>query len=121
MVASSQVWSVYMIQSQKTGQIYTGITLAITRRLEEHNAGKGAKFTKGRAPWYLIYAESGWNKGPALKRELELKRLSRTAKLAHAAADLPPATTWSSKIVTKSAGRSRLSRSQVPPESSQKR
>lgn len=82
MVASSQSWSVYMIRSKKTGQIYTGIALNALKRLDLHNAGKGAKATRGKGPWVLIHLEEATGKGPALSREARIKKLSVEQKLA---------------------------------------
>ena len=61
--------------------LYTGITNNIERRLEEHNKGEGAKYTRGRIPVALSYLESFEDKSGALKKEAQLKRLSRKAKL----------------------------------------
>lgn len=63
------------------GSLYTGITTDIDRRLEEHRAGKGAKYTRGRGPLELVYSEDCGDKSTALKRELEIKALPREEKL----------------------------------------
>lgn len=63
--------------------LYTGITNNVERRLSEHNTSKkGAKYTKSRRPLELLYTEEFANKSDALKRELEIKKLNRTEKLA---------------------------------------
>ena len=59
---------------------YTGITTEIDRRIEEHNAGKGAKYTQGRTPVKLVYTESYKNRSEASKREYEVKALSKAQK-----------------------------------------
>ncbi len=61
--------------------LYTGSTNDLEKRLETHNAGKGAKYTRGRLPVVFKYSESFATKGEALKREAEIKRLSRNKKL----------------------------------------
>ncbi|MBN3035644.1 MAG: GIY-YIG nuclease family protein [Bacteroidales bacterium] len=67
------MWSVYVIRSEKTGILYTGITQDIGRRLIEHNSGK-AKFTSGHKPWKLVYIEEGFSElVAARKREKYLK------------------------------------------------
>jgi putative endonuclease len=58
-----------------------GSTNDIEKRVAAHNAGKGAKYTRGRTPVVLLYSESFETKGEALKREAALKRLSRKEKL----------------------------------------
>lgn len=52
---------------------YTGFTTDVEKRLLEHNAGKGAKYTRGRTPCKLVYTESFEDKRSAMKREWEIK------------------------------------------------
>jgi putative endonuclease len=63
------------------GSLYTGIATDIGRRLDEHNAGKGAKYTRGRTPVSLVYKERCPDQSRAVKRELAIKRMSRARKL----------------------------------------
>ena len=63
------------------GTLYTGSTNDLEKRLETHNAGKGAKYTRGRLPVVLKYSESFVTKSEALKREAEIKMLPRNKKL----------------------------------------
>ena len=60
--------------------LYTGITNDLPHRLAAHNCGKGAKYTRGRGPVELVYAESQPDKPAALRRELAIKWLSRAEK-----------------------------------------
>ena len=60
----------------------TGITNDLERRLAAHNSGRGAKYTCGRFPVELVYREAAEDKPAALRREWEIKRLSRAEKLA---------------------------------------
>lgn len=76
---------VYMLRC-KDGSLYTGWTDDLQHRLQMHNQGKGAKYTKGRGPLELVYSETVADKSSALKREYALKRLSRKDKLALCAA-----------------------------------
>ena len=46
----------------------------IDRRINEHNSGKGAKFTRGRGLWQLTYSEGPFEQGDALRREMEIKK-----------------------------------------------
>lgn len=64
------------------GTLYTGWTNDLEKRLAAHNAGQGAKYTRGRGPVRLRYYEVFADKKAALRREASLKRLSRTEKLA---------------------------------------
>jgi len=73
-------WFVYMVRC-RTGQLYTGITSNIKRRLEEHNRGIGSKFTQGRRPVKLVYKESCRDRSSATKREIAIKRMTRVDKL----------------------------------------
>jgi len=73
-------WFLYIIRcSDET--LYTGITTDISRRLKEHNAKKGAFYTKNKAPVKLVYQESMAGQSEARKREAAIKRLERPQKL----------------------------------------
>ena len=74
-------WTVYILECGD-GTLYTGITDDLDRRLRAHEAGKGAKYTRGRGPLKLRYREIMPDKSAALKRELALKRLRKMEKLA---------------------------------------
>lgn len=62
------------------GSYYTGWTTDLDRRVKEHNGRRGAKYTRGRRPVKLIYFESFSDKRSAMKRECEIKKLSRIQK-----------------------------------------
>ena len=62
------------------GTFYTGWTNDLTRRMEAHNQGRGAKYTKARRPVTLFYYETFETKEEAMKREYAIKRLSRKEK-----------------------------------------
>ncbi|UTR12428.1 GIY-YIG nuclease family protein [Evansella sp. LMS18] len=59
---------------------YTGYAQDVKKRMRMHEEGKGAKYTKGRGPFAVVYEESFDSKGTALKREYEIKQLSRKQK-----------------------------------------
>ena len=61
--------------------LYTGITTDLERRVAVHNSRKGAKYTRSRLPVEPVYWEMTSDKGSALRRELEIKKLSREGKL----------------------------------------
>lgn len=63
------------------GTLYTGWTTDISNRLEAHNSGAGAKYTKGRGPVRLLYSEAFEAKSEALKREKQIQKLTRAKKL----------------------------------------
>ena len=63
------------------GTLYTGWTNNLEKRLEAHNAGKGAKYTKTRRPVKLVYQEQFETKEEAMSREYHIKQLSRKEKL----------------------------------------
>ncbi len=73
-------WTVYILECSD-GSLYTGITTDLDRRLEEHHAGRGAKYTQGRGPFKLLYHEKCKDRANASKREMEIKALRRTQKL----------------------------------------
>lgn len=64
----------------RDGSLYTGWTNNLEKRIEDHNAGRGAKYTKARRPVVLVYKEEFLTKQEAMKREWEIKRLSRKEK-----------------------------------------
>ena len=63
------------------GTLYTGYTDDPVRRTKVHNAGKGAKYTRARLPVELVYQEACADKSAALRREYEIKQLTRVQKL----------------------------------------
>ena len=73
-------WHTYIVECAD-GTLYTGITTDIDRRISQHNGGKGAKYTKTRAPVILRYHEPHPCRATASKREYEIKKLSRIEKL----------------------------------------
>ena len=73
-------WKLYILQCCD-GSLYTGITTDVEKRFAVHNSGKGAKYTRGRRPLQLVYKEECANHSTALKRELEIKKLTREEKL----------------------------------------
>ncbi|MCC8061330.1 MAG: GIY-YIG nuclease family protein [Clostridiales bacterium] len=64
------------------GSLYCGWTNHLKERVQAHNEGRGAKYTKGRRPVELVYHESFETKQEAMRREWEIKRLTREEKLA---------------------------------------
>lgn len=74
------MYEVYIL-SCADGTLYTGIARDAERRLQVHNSGRGAKYTRSRLPVLLVYRETQPDKSAALRREAEIKRLSRTEKL----------------------------------------
>lgn len=61
--------------------MYTGVTTDVQRRIEEHNKGKGAKYTRSRLPVRLIYSRKMLNRSQAQKLESAFKKLKREKKL----------------------------------------
>lgn len=85
------MWIVYMVRC-RDGTLYTGITDNLPRRLAAHNAGRGAKYTRGRGPVEPVYTENCPDKSAALRRERDLKRLPRARKLALCSSGTPAPT-----------------------------
>ena len=79
MAEQTDTWFVYILRCAD-GSLYTGIAKDVNRRLEQHNAGTASRYTRSRLPVTLEYQEQPTTKGKALKRELAIKSLSRTAK-----------------------------------------
>ena len=79
MTESSRDHYVYVLECAD-GTFYTGYTTDPERRVREHDAGQGAKYTRGRTPVELRHVERFDSKSEAMSREYELKELSREAK-----------------------------------------
>jgi len=74
-----KLWYLYIIRC-KGNMLYTGITTDVSRRFEEHLAGKGAKFLRGKAPLELAYQQEVGTHSEALKLEINIKKLSKAEK-----------------------------------------
>jgi len=72
-------WHVYLLRCGD-GTLYCGIALDVQARLEAHRAGKGARYTRGRGPLEVVYAEPCASKGEALRRERAIKAMPRRQK-----------------------------------------
>ncbi|SFM51663.1 putative endonuclease [Gracilibacillus orientalis] len=70
---------VYILKC-KDETFYTGYTTDIDRRLKMHEQGKGAKYTRGRAPFHLKYQQQCQTKSEAMQLEAKIKKLSRKQK-----------------------------------------
>jgi putative endonuclease len=79
-VAMNDAWSVYILRCED-GSLYTGASNDVAKRLAKHAAGKGAAYTRSRLPVTLVFQEPAPDKGAALRREAQIKRLSRQEKL----------------------------------------
>jgi len=78
----------------RTGELYTGCTSDLDRRMGQHNRGVASKFTRSRRPVTLVYKEPCKDRPAALKREYQIKRMSRAEKIVlatgHLGAFRPP-------------------------------
>lgn len=72
-MASEATYFIYVLRND-AGITYTGIALNVKTRLANHNAGTGAKFTRGRGPWSIIHTEGPLPHGDALRREMAIKK-----------------------------------------------
>jgi putative endonuclease len=72
-------WFCYLLECAD-GTYYAGITTALERRLAMHGRGIASRYTRGRRPVRLVYAETQADRARATRREVEIKRLSRMAK-----------------------------------------
>lgn len=74
-------WHVYILRC-RDGTLYTGIAVDVSKRLEAHRRGAGAKYTRSRLPISLVYQERQPDRSSALRREAALRRLGREGKRA---------------------------------------
>jgi putative endonuclease len=72
-------WVCYLLRCADD-TLYCGVTNDLEKRLAVHNAGEGAKYTRGRLPVTVVYSEACADKSAALKRELQIKKMSRSVK-----------------------------------------
>lgn len=64
------------------GSLYTGITTDVERRLAQHKAGLGARYTRSKGASKVVHVERKKNRSTASKREAEIKKMKREDKLA---------------------------------------
>jgi putative endonuclease len=62
------------------GTLYTGWTTDVERRVDQHNAGRGARYTRMRRPVALVYREEAPDRSTAMRREVAIKKLDRERK-----------------------------------------
>jgi len=74
-------WVIYLLEC-KDGTLYTGITNDLEKRLASHNAGIGAKYTRGRRPVTLLEFKTVTNQSEALRLEYQIKKLPKLQKRA---------------------------------------
>jgi len=72
-------WSLYLVRC-KGGHLYTGITTDVERRFAEHQAGKGAKYLRGKAPLELVFQQRIGSRSEALKIEALIKKWPKADK-----------------------------------------
>jgi putative endonuclease len=73
-------WCCYVLECGDSS-LYTGSTNNLEKRLTLHSSGKGAKYTRSHLPVNLVYSEKCLDRSSALKRENQIKKLSRQQKL----------------------------------------
>jgi len=78
-VSSEREHYVYVLECAD-GTYYTGYTTDVDRRVEEHNAGEGAKYTRGRTPVTVVHTEAFASQSAAMSREYRIKQLRRPDK-----------------------------------------
>jgi len=76
---SCEKWFVYMLRCSD-GSLYTGITVDLRRRVEQHNSGHGAKCLRGRLPVEPVWSLECPDRGSALQEEARIKKMSRSKK-----------------------------------------
>ncbi len=76
---SQQQWFVYLVRAA-SGALYCGISTDVTRRLEQHQRGTGARFFRMAPARAVVYQEPCADRSMALRRERAIKRLGKAAK-----------------------------------------
>lgn len=80
MMSVERKYYVYIVQC-KDGTLYTGYTVDLSKRIDSHNSFRGAKYTRGRTPVKLVYSEELNSVNEALKREHQIKGMTRKQKI----------------------------------------
>ncbi|QCR34965.1 GIY-YIG nuclease family protein [Nissabacter sp. SGAir0207] len=88
MTESTTAWHLYILRTA-AGQLYTGITTDVARRLAQHQSGKGAKSLRGKGPLILEFHCLAGDRSAALKAEYRIKQLHRQQK-ERLVSDQPP-------------------------------
>ncbi len=79
------MYYVYILQSLKNNKLYIGHTDNIDRRFEEHNTGRGGKYTRQNQPWVLVHSERHSDRTSAARREQYLKSTQGSQEKKHLA------------------------------------
>ncbi|MBD3298516.1 MAG: GIY-YIG nuclease family protein [candidate division Zixibacteria bacterium] len=79
MASESKSWFVYVVRC-RDGSFYTGMTNDLDKRIARHNDGKGGRYTASRRPVALFFHEPHPDRSSALRREMEIKKLTRQQK-----------------------------------------
>lgn len=74
------IYYTYILECSDSS-LYCGYTNDVAKRVKTHNEGRGAKYTKSRLPVRVVYVEEFMTKSDAMKREAEIKKLTREKKL----------------------------------------
>ena len=74
------MWHLYILRC-RDNSLYTGVTVDVSRRLKQHNSGKGSRAIRGKLPAEVVYQERYRSQSKALKREAQIKKLARAEKL----------------------------------------
>ncbi len=72
-------WLLYILKC-RDNTLYTGITIDVSRRVQQHNSGTASHYTRSRLPVKLIFSERCRGRSKALKKEYAIKQLSRKEK-----------------------------------------
>ena len=81
-------WFIYVVECRDKS-FYTGIAKDVPQRIDQHNEGKGAKYTRGRGPVRLLAQNGPFSQGDALRLERSIKKCSKSEKLARLQAVQP--------------------------------
>lgn len=75
------MYFIYILECMD-GSLYTGITTDVTRRFKEHQSGTASQYTRSHKASKIVHTEECTDRSTALRREAEIKRMTRTEKLA---------------------------------------
>jgi putative endonuclease len=82
-------WQLYLVRCAD-GSLYTGIATDVDRRFAEHQAGKGAKYLRGKGPLHLVYRQAAGDRSQAQRLEHQVKQLPKADKEALVSGGLSP-------------------------------
>lgn len=116
---SSNTWSLYIAECAD-GTYYTGIAKDVEKRIETHNSGKGSKYTAAHGPVRLVFQEPEGDYSTALRREYQVKNISKDRKTRLISGEVLPPPQEKGKMPFQKAKKPKKKKKRIPRKKNQK-